>query len=559
MRKAARFSSLIVALMLLLSVSGVSATPLAGTLTGRVTNSGGAGINGVQIYVANGIFGTTNSSGNYTIGNIPAGSGYNVVAFPAAGSGYANAHHYNTVISDGGTTTQNFTLSNSVGTLTGYVYNASTGARIAGVTLLLDSDVHDGWSNTAAATGSDGVYTMDRIAAGRAYYIHAFPPAPYTTVMLSIGTINAGSNSYNVPVSTSNSGINGHVSLPGGGSAVNASIFVGSADGGTGNCGLTTDGSGNYSCPLPPDTYFVHVLEFCGYPGLLTEAQLSSGYIAVNFTLNNGPQTINGQISDFELNPINNANVQAFEQAAPYGHFRSVFVGSNGRYNFTGMGNQGNYQMSGAATGYIQRVYDQVPIGGNPWTFNFKLGHFPDVPAYDLNNKIEFPFYYIEYLHAAGVINGFSDGTFQPTNNVRRGEYTKMLVAAAGWAIDTSGGPHFSDVPTSYVFYGYIETSYHHGAITGYGDGTYRPNSTISRAEATKVSVAVSGWALVNPPSPSYTDVGNTYWAYQFIETAHSHGANANDSGGFFRPNVAATRAETAKLVCVANKVGCGQ
>lgn len=559
MRKKRRVLGLLLALGLLLSVSGVSASPLTGTLTGRVTNSSGAGINHVMIYVYGSVYVYTNSSGNYTVTGIPAGGNYNPVAYPDEGSGYADAHHYSTIISDGGTTTLNFTLSNSVGTLSGYVYDVNTGARIANVVLLLDSDIHDGWSNTQHATGSDGVYSMDHIAAGRSYYLHAFPPAPYASVMLNIGTINAGSNSYNVPLGTVSTGIRGHVSIPGGGNAVGANIFIGASSGQGDTCSTTTDSSGNYTCALPPGQYFAHALEFSSYAGLITLTSFSGGFLTQNFTYFTGAQTITGYIRDYEENPINNANAQAFEQGPQFSTFRSFFVGTDGRYNFTGMGSQGNYQMVAGTAGYVERLYDEVPIGGNPWTFNFKLGHFSDVPALTPSTKIEFPFYYVEYLYARQVVSGFGNNIFQPNNNVRRGEYTKMLVAANGWAIDTSGGPHFSDVPTSNTFYGYIETSYHHGAITGYEDHTYRPNNTISRAEATKVSVTVSGWTLINPPTPSYNDVAPTYWAYQYIETAHTHGANANDSGGKFRPNAAATRAETAKLVCVANAAGCGQ
>ena len=51
-----------------------------------------------------------------------------------------------------------------------------------------------------------------------------------------------------------------------------------------------------------------------------------------------------------------------------------------------------------------------------------------------------------------------------------------------GWGIDTTGGPHFSDVPSDHNFYDYIETAYNRGIITGYADGTFRPDDNIKRA-----------------------------------------------------------------------------
>jgi hypothetical protein len=45
------------------------------------------------------------------------------------------------------------------------------------------------------------------------------------------------------------------------------------------------------------------------------------------------------------------------------------------------------------------------------------------------------------------------------------------VVLAAGWPIDTTGGPHFADVPTTDTFYEVIETAYNHGLINGYPCG----------------------------------------------------------------------------------------
>lgn len=545
-------------LALLLTSVGVQAAPLSGTVTGRVTDSSGNGIANVVMYALPGVEVNTNNNGYYTFGNLPAGGGYNIVAFAPSSSNYANAHQYNVVVTEGGTTTKNFTLSSSIGTLSGYVYDVSNNARIQGATLVLDSDQHDGWANTAAATGGDGVYNLTHIAAGRSYYLNVFPPAPYNQTY-QVVSIAQGSNTFNIGVSIATAGIRGHVG-PSGGNAANASIYINTSSGAGGaSCSTTTDSSGNYTCPLPTGTYDVHAYNYPGYSGIVQfSVAVNNSYTTVNITLDVGPLNISGYIRDYNLNPINGANTQAFEYRN-IGHWNTAFVGGDGFYNFLGMGNDNSlYTMYASAVGYQSVSYGGVPApANNSWNFNFKLGRFPDVPAYDLNNRIEYPFFYVEFLKARGVVSGYSDGTFRPTTNVRRGEYAKLLVTAAGWPIDTSGGPHFSDVATNYVFYGQIETAYNRGAITGYSDGSFRPNSTVSRAEATKISVAVSGWPLLNPATPSYNDVATNYWAYRYIETARSHGANAGDDAGYFRPNAAGTRAETAKLVCVANTSGC--
>ena len=57
------------------------------------------------------------------------------------------------------------------------------------------------------------------------------------------------------------------------------------------------------------------------------------------------------------------------------------------------------------------------------------------------------------------------------------------MVLAQGWTINTSGGPHFTDVPTSNPFYSYIETAYNHSVIGGYSDGTFRPGTNATRGQ----------------------------------------------------------------------------
>jgi hypothetical protein len=62
-----------------------------------------------------------------------------------------------------------------------------------------------------------------------------------------------------------------------------------------------------------------------------------------------------------------------------------------------------------------------------------------------------------------------------------------MVVSAFGWAANTTGGPHFTDVPRSDPFYSYIETAFNHTVISGYGDGTFRPGNPVTRAQLSKI------------------------------------------------------------------------
>jgi hypothetical protein len=110
---------------------------------------------------------------------------------------------------------------------------------------------------------------------------------------------------------------------------------------------------------------------------------------------------------------------------------------------------------------------------------------FDDVPASN-------PYYrYVEAAYALGIIGGYPDHTFHPYEYLTRGQMSKVIVKAAiaryGWRIDTTGGPHFLDVPSTHTFYDYIETAYNRGVINGYPDHNFRPDNITTRGQFTKM------------------------------------------------------------------------
>jgi hypothetical protein len=153
------------------------------------------------------------------------------------------------------------------------------------------------------------------------------------------------------------------------------------------------------------------------------------------------------------------------------------------------------------------------------------------------------------YLYCHGAISGYSDGTFRPYNNTTRGQLSKIVVLAEGWAIDTTGGPHFSDVPTSNPFYTFIETAFNHAIISGYSDGTFRPGNNVTRGQLSKIVVLAQVWTIDISGGPHFSDVGPNNAFYSYIETAFNHGIISGYSDGTFRPGNSATRGQISKIV----------
>ena len=155
----------------------------------------------------------------------------------------------------------------------------------------------------------------------------------------------------------------------------------------------------------------------------------------------------------------------------------------------------------------------------------------------------------VNRLASRGIISGYADGTFRPYNNTTRGQLSKIVVLAQGWPIDTTGGPHFTDVPTTHPFYGFVETAYSHGIISGYSDGTFRAGNDVTRGQLSKIVVAARGWAMDTTGGPHFSDVPTTNAFYAYVETAYNHGIISGYSDGTFRVGSNATRGQIARIV----------
>jgi hypothetical protein len=132
---------------------------------------------------------------------------------------------------------------------------------------------------------------------------------------------------------------------------------------------------------------------------------------------------------------------------------------------------------------------------------------------------------------------------------------TKIIVLALQIPIVTpTGTPTFSDVPAGSTFYDYIETAAAHAIVSGYADGSFRPNNNVTRGQLSKIDVVaanqVFSWEILNPPTATFTDVPPGSAFYTYVETAVCHGIISGYSDNTFRPGNNAIRAQIAKIVC---------
>ena len=144
---------------------------------------------------------------------------------------------------------------------------------------------------------------------------------------------------------------------------------------------------------------------------------------------------------------------------------------------------------------------------------------------------------------------GYTDGTFGPERNMTRAEVTTMFARLLTEQIeaDKTYSSTFNDVPKGYWAANYIGYMQQFGIITGYSDGSFRPDAPVTRAEFAAIA---SRFEKLTEGSKSFTDVPDTYWAARYINFAATRGWVTGYSDGTFKPENTITRAEVAAVTC---------
>jgi len=116
------------------------------------------------------------------------------------------------------------------------------------------------------------------------------------------------------------------------------------------------------------------------------------------------------------------------------------------------------------------------------------MGLFPDVPSthefYDA----------ILFIKNKEYVEGYPDGSFKPSQSINRAEFLKILMSSQVTANDLDQVERkgcFIDVPETEWYAPYVCLGKQRGIINGYADGSFGPSNTINQAEAIKILVNV--------------------------------------------------------------------
>ncbi|MWC28832.1 S-layer homology domain-containing protein [Paenibacillus sp. MMS18-CY102] len=148
------------------------------------------------------------------------------------------------------------------------------------------------------------------------------------------------------------------------------------------------------------------------------------------------------------------------------------------------------------------------------------------------------------------LVTGYPDGTFKPNHSITRAEFTVMLMNAIQPNLSQGASLTFKDkAEIGEWAQGAIAAAVHAGIIQGYTDGYFHPNATITRAEmAVMIARALNFTTDANIAGfADFTAIPQ--WAQEAVNALQANGLIQGRSGNRFAPNEQATRAEAAVLL----------
>ena len=152
------------------------------------------------------------------------------------------------------------------------------------------------------------------------------------------------------------------------------------------------------------------------------------------------------------------------------------------------------------------------------------------------------------YARDNGIMNGTSATTFNPNGTTSRGQIAAILYRAAG-SPAASGGTDFSDVAETAYYASAVRWAAANGVVTGYADGTSRPNDPITRQQMAAILWRYAGSPAAEPGTDYADESAIASYAVTAVDWARDAGVISGRDGNRFDPSGRATRAQAAVIL----------
>ncbi|MBI9011728.1 MAG: S-layer homology domain-containing protein [Clostridiales bacterium] len=146
-------------------------------------------------------------------------------------------------------------------------------------------------------------------------------------------------------------------------------------------------------------------------------------------------------------------------------------------------------------------------------------------------------------------ISGYSDNTFKPKKSITRAEVATIFASALELNIDNPGNQKYLDVTSSHWAYNYIQLLDGTGLLSGFEDGTFKPEAPMTRAEIAQV--IYNYWLYKGVEvniAPQETGVDD-HWAINAINSLYNYGLHTVFTENSFQPEITLLREEAIALI----------
>ena len=156
----------------------------------------------------------------------------------------------------------------------------------------------------------------------------------------------------------------------------------------------------------------------------------------------------------------------------------------------------------------------------------------------------------IDTLTKHEIVSGDGNGLFRPDDSITRAEFLKMVCGVSGQK--AAAEVNFSDVDANAWYMPTLKVAVAAGYVKGYEDGTIRPNANITREEAATVIYRAFTAKLQEASNEQLTFADSAEvadWAKGPVAALVENGVINGYEGNVFKPKNQLTRAETAKML----------
>lgn len=199
---------------------------------------------------------------------------------------------------------------------------------------------------------------------------------------------------------------------------------------------------------------------------------------------------------------------------------------------------------------FVQTVFSNDYLEYDYYDYDFNLEQVSDEEIFSDVNGTTKNAEAINYLKQTGIIHGYPDDSFKPFSSLNRAELLKMVMTAIGYTPDIADYNNcFTDVKDEW-FAPYVCQAKNEGWVIGFEGNTFKPGNKVTKAEGLKMLVEVFDIPLENTSDAEllYKDTPANDWYAKYVATGSFYGL-LEETGDNYYPNKEMLRGQISENI----------